>query len=150
MYGTVYRYVLTLTRWNPALTERDALAVVEALFGLQLPGVTASEHLDDPFPQSFFDTVVRRETERALAAVDDPEDVVPWVDAGRKPHDGEPMSAGDLRRTLRAAGDAGLRRFICVDHANLTAGEWAVVSAMAGRPWKPTVGGYEPPDIGVL
>jgi hypothetical protein len=150
MYGTVYRYVLTLREWNQALTEQDALAVVEALFGLRLPEVASSDDLDSPHPQAFFDTVVRHETRRALAVVQDAEDVVPWVDAGRKPHDGEPFGAGDLRRTLRAAREEGLRRFICVDHANLTAGEWAVISAIAGRPWKPTEGGYAPPDIAVL
>lgn len=150
MYGTVYRYVLTLTEWNPGLSERDALAIVLALFGLQLPGVESSEHLDSPFPQEFFDAIVRRETRRVLAVVDDPERIVPWVDAGRKPHDGEPMGAGDLRRVLRAAQEEGLRRFICVDHANLTAGEWAVISAACGKPWRPEEGGYEPPDIAVL
>jgi hypothetical protein len=150
MYGTVYRYVLTLRQWNPALAEQDALAIVEALFGLRLPEVESSDDLDSPHPQAFFDTIVRRETRRALAVVDDAERIVPWVDAGRKPHDGEPFGAGDLRRTLRAAQDEGLRRFICVDHANLTASEWAVISAIAGRPWKPAEGGYEPPDIAVL
>ena len=93
---------------------------------------------------------MERETRRAIAAMGNPEHVCPWIDAGRKPHDGEPMGAGDLRRVLRAAQDEGLQRFICVDHANLTAGEWAVISAACGRPWRPTEGGYEPPDIGVL
>ena len=157
MYGTVYRYILTLCDWNTGLSEADALAVVRALFGLELPGVQGSDDLDSPFPQQFFDTVVAQETRRALAVVDDPERVVPWVDAGRKPHDGEPFGAGDLRCVLHAAREAGLRRFICVDHANLTAGEWAVISSAAGRPWRPTPAAapagtpsYEPPDISVL
>ena len=45
-------------------------------------------------PQSrVFEQVVTQETRRALASVDDPERIVPWLDTGRFPHDGDPMSA---------------------------------------------------------
>jgi len=109
--------------------------------------------------------VVARETERAIAAMGDPERVCPWVDAGRKPHDGEPFTAHDLDRMLEAAQRAGLRRFLYHHHGNLTPGEWAVISARCGRPWQSTTSprpglegyaaaqsmpGYYPPDLPVL
>jgi hypothetical protein len=165
MYGTVARYVQTLTEWNPGLSEGGALQIVGALFGIELPGVTSLRDFDLGFPQEFFDQVVTRETERALAAMGDPERVCPWVDAGRKPHDGEPFTARDLDRLLEAAQGAGLRRFLYHHHGNLTAGEWAVISARCGRPWQSTTSprpglepaaaassmpGYYPPDLPIL
>ena len=165
LYGTVARYVQTLTEWNPGLSERGALQFVAALFGLELPGITCLRDFDRGFPQEFFDRVVTRETERAIAAMGDPERVCPWVDAGRKPHDGEPFTAHDLDRLLEAAARAGLRRFLYHHHGNLTPGEWAVITARCGRPWQTTTSprpvldgqtrshempGYYPPDLPVL
>jgi hypothetical protein len=150
MYGTVYRYVRTLTRWSPALSDRDALRVVSLLFGLELPGIAARSDFDAGFPPEFFETIVKQETTRALAAVGDPERVVPWVDAGRKPHDGDPIGAGDLRRLLAAARDAGLTRFVYHHHENLTPGEWSVTSELCGSRWEEGGEGYRPPDLPVL
>jgi hypothetical protein len=165
LYGTVARYVQTLTEWNPGLSERGALRVVAALFGLELPGIESLRDFDRGFPQEFFDRVVVRETRRAIAAMGDAERVCPWVDAGRKPHDGEPFTAHDLDRLLEAAGRAGLRRFLYHHHGNLTPGEWAVISARCGRPWQSTTSprpglegyeasrsmpGYYPPDLAIL
>ena len=165
MYGTVARYVQTLCEWNAGLSERGALSVVSALFGIELPGIDSLSDFDRGFPQEFFDRVVVRETERALAAFGDPERVCPWVDAGRKPHDGEPFSAYDLDRLLGAAESAGLRRFLYHHHGNLTPGEWAVISARCGQPWQSTTSprplhdpeearaempGYYPPDLPIL
>jgi hypothetical protein len=165
MYGTVARYVQTLCEWNPGLSERGALSVVSALFGIELPGIASLSDFDRGFPQEFFDRIVVRETERALAAFGDPERVCPWVDAGRKPHDGEPFSAYDLDRLLGAAESAGLRRFLYHHHGNLTPGEWAVISARCGQPWQSTTSprplhdpeearaempGYYPPDLPIL
>jgi len=151
LYGTVYRYVETLTMWNPGLTDADALAVVQALFGLDLPGIAGRQDFDNGFPPEFFSTLVAQETRRALAVVDDPHRITPWVDAGRKPHDGDPFSAGDLKRLLEAAQGAGLQRFLYHHHGNLTSGEWAVITALCGEPWRPDYkGGYSPPDLPVL
>jgi hypothetical protein len=165
MYGTVARYVQTLREWNAGLSERAALQVVTAIFGIELPGISSLRDFDHGFPQEFFDRIVVRETERALAAMGDPERVCPWVDAGRKPHDGEPFTAHDLDRMLAAAGGAGLRRFLYHHHGNLTAGEWAVISARCGQPWQSTTSprpvidpavalrempGYHPPDLPIL
>ena len=44
------------------------------------------------------------ESARALAAVGgDATRVVPWLDTGRFPHDGDPMSAADLRKLMESA-----------------------------------------------
>ncbi|MDQ3699837.1 MAG: hypothetical protein M3442_02835 [Chloroflexota bacterium] len=165
MYGTVARYVQTLTEWNPGLSERGALQFVDALFGIDLPGITSLRDFDRGFPQEFFDRIVTRETERALVAMGDPERVCPWIDAGRKPHDGEPFTPHDLDRLLTAAEHTGLRRFLYHHHGNLTPGEWAVISAHGGRPWQTTTSprpildpdiarqelpGYYPPDLPIL
>jgi hypothetical protein len=164
-YGTVARYVQTLTDWNPGLSQAGALGFVAALFGIALPGVSSLADFDRGFPPEFFDGVVVRETERAIAAMGDPERVCPWVDAGRKPHDGDPFTAHDLDRMLEAAGRAGLRRFLYHHHGNLTPAEWAVISARCGTPWRSTTSprpglegyaaaasmpGYHPPDLPIL
>lgn len=165
MYGTVGRFVETLTAWNADLSEAGALAVVRCLFGLDLPEVGGLDDLDAGFPQAFFEAVVTQETTRVLAATGDPERVVAWVDAGRRPHEGDPFGAGDLGRLLDAAAGAGLRRFIYHHHQNLTAGEWSVISRRCGTAWRSlgtppltadlasdtaAMPGYYPPDKPVL
>jgi len=150
MVGTVYRYVETLTGWNPDLGDADALALVQALCGLALPGVQCRDDLETVLSPEFFEQVVTRETQRALAAMDDPDCVVPWVDAGPVPHDGDPMPAGQLRQLLQAAEAAGLRRFLYHHHGNMTAGEWTVISGLCGTPWRPRVSSYHPPARHVL
>ncbi len=150
LLGTVYRYVETLTAWSPRLSDADALAVVEALCGLRLPGVSRREDLEDALTPAFFEGVVAHETCRALAAVDDPRRVVPWVEAGRNPHDGDPMPPGQLRQLLLAAQGAGLQRFLYHHQGNLTAGEWAVISELCGEPWRSLESNYRPADEPVL
>jgi hypothetical protein len=150
MVGTVARSVETLTEWNPGLDDADALAVVQALFGLALPGVAGGRDFETALSPEFYADVVAQETQRALAVVDDPHRIVPWVDAGRAPHDGDPIPAGGLRRMLCAARDAGLERFLYHHHGNLTAGEWSVISEICGEPWRPRDSDYHPPDRSVL
>ncbi|MCZ6631939.1 MAG: hypothetical protein O7G87_00910 [bacterium] len=150
MVGTVYRYVETLTEWNPGLSDGQAFALVQALFGLDFPGVEHRTDLETVLDSDWFERIVDRETRRALAAVDDPDRIVPWVDTGRAPHDGDPMPAGYLRRLLCAAREAGLNRFLYHHHNNLTAGEWTVISELCGEPWSPQISTYCPPDRPVL
>ncbi len=150
MYGTVGRWVETLVSWNPGLDDAGALAVVRALFGLELPAVENRGDLESVYPPEFFARVVAGETRRALAAVDDPERIVPWLEAGRRPHDGDPVTAGDLRRILQAAQDAGLRLFLYHHCGNLSEGEWAVMSELCGQPWNRVRSEYRPPDHPVL
>ena len=150
LYGTVERYVRTLTRWSPELSDADALAVTALLFGIEMPWVQSRRDLDAGFPPEFFETIVKRETRAALAAMGDPERVVPWVDAGRKPHDGDPFTAADLRQTLEAAAEEGLTRFLYHHQENLSPSEWAVMSDLCGQAWQDGEAGYQPPDEPVL
>jgi len=150
MIGTVYRYVETLCEWNSELSDRDALEVVQALFGLSLPGVESRSDLECALNSEFYEQIVTQETARALAVVEDKERIVPWVDAGRAPHDGDPMSAADLKQLLQAARSAGLQRFLYHHHGNLTAGEWSVISEICGKRWDPRQSAYRPPDMPVL
>jgi hypothetical protein len=106
--------------------------------------------MEEALTPEFFQTIVRQETQRALAVVDDPNRIVPWVDAGRNPHDGDPMPPGQLRQLLRVAGEAGLQRFLYHHHGNLTPGEWSVISELCGTPWKPLESDYMPLDMMVL
>jgi hypothetical protein len=146
MYGTVARWVKQIHDWNPDLTEQDCFTVVRAWLGVDLPDVHSLADMDRGFPQAFFDQVVTRETTRAIAAVSDPRKIVPWVDTGRLPHGGDPMTSGDLDRILKASEEAGLRRFLFHNHAHLTAAEWCVISRMCGAPWDEDPNGYWPPN----
>lgn len=145
MYGTVARWVKQLGAWNPSLDESDCFALVKAWLGLELPEVDSLAAMDLGFPQAFFDEVVARETRRALAPVSDPRKIVPWVDTGRMPHGGDPMTAGDLQRILAASRQAGLQRFLFHNHGHLTAAEWRVISRLCGSEWDEDPDGYWPP-----
>jgi hypothetical protein len=146
MYGTLARWVNQLAAWNPDLEQRDCFAVAKAWLGLELPQVRTLDDMENGFPQAFFDEVVTRETRRALDAVSDPRKVMPWVDTGRMPHGGDPMTAADLRRILDASQGAGLQRFLFHNQAHLTAAEWSVISRLCGQSWdEDPEGSYWPP-----
>ncbi|MFP6589717.1 MAG: hypothetical protein VCE12_04260 [Candidatus Latescibacterota bacterium] len=144
--GTVFRWVETLCDWNPKLSEAEALTVVEALFGITLPGIAGLSDFESALSPEFYEQIVTLETSRALAAVDDPNRIVPWLDTGRFPHDGDPMTAADLRHLLRAAGDAGLERFLYHHQGCLSEGEWVVISEICGHPWRALGSDYRPSD----
>ncbi len=144
-YGTIGRYIQTLTEWNPALGDGHAMKVVEALFGVHLPWVTSRFDLELGFPEAF-DEFVAEQTRSMLAAAPSPQHVVPWVEAGREPHHGDPITAGELFRYLSAARDAGLERFLYHSHTHLSDSEWAVISQLCGEPWHTGKAGYQPPD----
>ena len=146
LYGTITRWVEKVKELNPGLTEADCFTVVRAWFGTDLPEVESRADMDHGFPQAFFDETVAEETRRALAAASRPEKVLPWVDTGRMPHRGDPMTAGDLKRILEASEGAGLRRFLFHNHGHLTAAEWKVISRMCGREWDEDPDGYWPPN----
>ena len=145
MYGTVARWVQQIQEWNPALSEAQCWTVLRAWLGIRLPEVECLADMELGFPQAFFDEVVQEETRRAIAAVGDPQKILPWVDTGRMPHAGDPMTAGDLYRILQASEAAGLQRFLFHNHAHLTAAEWAVISRMCGTEWDEDPDGYWPP-----
>ena len=144
-YGTVARYVEALTGWNPQITDRQALDVVRAFFGIELPGIERWSDFDEVgFPDEFFAQIVVQETRRAIAAVDDPYRILPWVDAGRSPHGGDPMDASVLKKMLLASREAGLVRFL--NHVYIYPSVWVVISKLCGKMWKPDYeGGYLSP-----
>jgi hypothetical protein len=149
MYGTWSRSVRALSTWNPGLSEAGAFRAVRALWGVDVPGVESLSALGDGFPPSFFSHYVPDQTRRAIAATGDARRVVPWVDVGRLPHDGDPIGAGDLRRILTGAAGAGLERFLYHNHAHLGPSEWMVISELCGTPWSgpaEDADGYRPPD----
>jgi hypothetical protein len=146
MYGTISRWVQTLGRWNPGLSEPDCFAAVKCWFGLELPGVRTLADLEMGFPDDFFSEVVYAETRRALDAVGDDNKVIAWVSTGRNPHAGDPMPARDLQRILLASHAAGLKRFIYHPDLNLGAAEWSVISGLCGKRWREDPEGYWPPD----
>ena len=141
-YGTVARYVEALTSWNPKITDQDALDVVGSLFGIDLPEIECWGDFDTVgFPDAFFSEVVALETRRAIAAVGDPYRIMPWVDAGRSPHGGDPMDASVLRKMLIASREAGLIRFL--NHVYIYPSAWVTISKLCGEMWRPDYeGGY--------
>lgn len=146
LYGSIARWVQTLGKWNPSLTEQDCFAVVKSLFGMELPGVSKLADMENGFPDKFFDQVVFQETRRALEGTGDPDKVIAWVSTGRNPHAGDPMPAHDLQRILTASHRAGLKRFIFHPDVNLGAAEWKVISRLCGKEWVEDPDGYWPPD----
>ena len=146
MYGTIASWVQQVQAWNPGLSESDCFTVVRAWLGVDLPGVESLADMNLGFPQEFFDELVYEETRRALAAASEAGKVVPWVDTGRMPHRGDPMTAGDLHRILQASEAAGLQRFLFHNHDHLTAAEWEVISRLCGTQWDENENGYWPPN----
>ena len=145
MYGTVARWVKQIAAWNPRLSEAQCFAVAKSWLGVELPEVRCLADMELGFPQALFDEVVQTETRRALAA-SAPEKVLPWVDTGRFPHGGDPMTAGDLHRILSASQAAGLAHFLFHNHGHLTAAEWRVISRLCGEEWDENPSGYWPPS----
>ena len=136
LYGSIWRWVRQLGKWNPSLHEADCFAVVKLWFGLELPGVECLADMEMGFPDEFFAQTVRAETDRALAAVGNPNQVIAWVSSGRLPHAGDMMTARDLHRILTVSQEAGLQRFVFHATHLLGAAEWTVMSKLCGTPWQ--------------
>jgi|GEM_PF-229224 len=160
LYGTIARYVTTLADWNPGLWEPEAFAAVRALLGIALPStepdtkpgqtMAGLRELERGFPDAFFSQVITEEVKRSIAAADGyPWKVLPWIDAGRRPHGGDPVTAHDLRRLLVAAKEGGARHVLYHNHGHLTQAEWSVLSDYCGYGWRlgqGIHGRYIPPD----
>ncbi len=145
LYGTLARWVKQLHAWNPSLSEAQCFALAKAWLGVELPEIHSLADMELGFPQAFFDRVVYTETHRAIAA-SSADKVLPWVDTGRMPHGGDPMTAADLHRILTASQAAGLKHFLFHNHGHLTAAEWHVISRLCGTPWDEDPTGYWPPS----
>jgi len=160
LYGTVGRWASTLADWNPGLWEPEAFMAVRALLGISLPSSDPSapagqtmqslRELELGFPTAFFTDTMTTEVKRSIAAADGyPWKLLPWVDTGRRPHGGDPVTANDLRRLLTAAKDGGARHVLFHNHGHLTAAEWSVLSEYCGSAWRAgqgLYGSYLPPD----
>ena len=160
LYGTIYRYVTTLMEWNSGLWEAEAFAATRALLGISLPSaepgaapgqvMSSLKELERGFPDAFFTQFMTDEAKRCLAAGDGYAwRVLPWIDGGRRPHGGDPVSAHELRRLLMAAKEGGLRHVLFHNHAHLTGAEWSVLSEYCGYAWRAgdgLYGQYLPPD----
>ena len=147
LYGTVSRWVSTLMSWNSGLWEPEAFAATRALLGIALPSsepnatpgqtMVALRELERRFPDAFFTQLMTDEAKRCLAAGDGYAwRVLPWVDAGRSPHGGDPVTADDLRRLLVAAKDGGVRYVLYHNASHLTPAEWSVLSEYCGYAWR--------------
>ena len=146
LYGTVARWVQRLLDWNPTLSEADGLAVVRALFGIELPGVHSLLDMEMGFPDEFFSQVVYGETQRALEAIG-ADKTICWVSTGRAPHAGDAMTARDLYKILDSSRQAGLKRFLFHPDPEPGAAEWHILTNMCGTPWKEDMdGSYWPAD----
>ena len=146
LYGTVQRWVQKFCEWNPSLSEEDGFQLMKSLFGIDLPGVERLIDLEMGFPEEFFTQVVYNETRRALDAIGDVDKAIFWVSTGRYPHAGDPMPARDLEGILRATQEAGGERFLYHPDPDPGPGEWTVLTAMCGNPWRQSRDGYWPPD----
>lgn len=145
LYGTLARWVKQLNAWNPQLSEAQCFALAKAWLGIELPNVGSLAEMNLGFPPAFFEQVVHTETRRAIAA-SSTEKVLPWVDTGRMPHGGDPMTASDLHQILQSSQAAGLTQFLFHNHGHLTASEWQVISRLCGAPWDEDPTGYWPPS----
>ena len=145
-YGTVYRWMKTLVDWNPGLSDKQALQWVKGLLDINLPSLGGAFDFERGFPDEFFTNVVAQQTRAALSAARRPEQVVPWVDVGRRPHDGDPIGSGDLIRILEASQKAGLRRFLYHNHTHLSPAEVEVLRVQCGDADRPLPQGYRAPD----
>ena len=145
-YGTVYRWMKTLTTWNQELSDAQALQVVNAFFGVELPGLKSAFDFERGFPDKFYTEVVAKETSAALSAVNHPQQVIPWVDVGRRPHNGDPMGSNDFIRILEASHEVGLQRFLYHNHSHLSPAEVEVMKAICGEPDGIIPEQYRPPD----
>ena len=146
LYGTVQRWVQKFVEWNPSLSEEDGFALVQSLFGLELPGVNTLYDLEMGFPDEFFTELVYSQTRRALDAIQNDDKAIFWVSTGRSPHAGDPMTARDLEGILQATKDAGGKRFLFHPDPDPSAGEWSVLTKFCGNQWSQSRGGYWPPD----
>jgi hypothetical protein len=144
-YGTVYRWVKTLTSWNPHLEEALVFRFVYRLFGFALPQVGSLQdmlryleprvvdtieltYLGQPFPRAFFTEVVGDQVRQMIAQVGDAGRVRPWLDSH---HGGRMLTPNELDMTLSAAQGAGLQTYLY--YCSLEPGNWEVATKHAEK-----------------
>ena len=144
LYGTVARWVQRLLDWNPTLSEADGLAVVRALFGIELPGTQLARYGNGLSRRVFLTGCLWRNAAGAGSYRSDK--TICWVSTGRAPHAGDAMTARDLWRKIDSR-QAGLKRFLFHPDPEPGAAEWHILTNMCGTPWKEDMdGSYWPAD----
>jgi hypothetical protein len=99
--------------------------------------MVALKELERRVPVAFFSPFLVEEVKRCLALGDGYAwRLLPWIDSGRRPHGGDPVTADDLRRILVAAKEGGLRYVLYHNAAHLTPAEWSVLSEYCGYAWR--------------
>lgn len=147
LIGTAWRWAATLTAWNPELTIRDACLVTRMLFGDAMPLVDSLIDFDRLITPEYLHSLTLLEAGRSAAAIGDRSRVVPWVDSGRAPHDGDPLTAAHLDATLDAVAQTGIDHFTYFNSTKLTDADWTMLSHHCGTAWDPRHSrDWYPPD----
>lgn len=81
--------------------------------------------------------LARVDLDHSLTAANGRARIVSWVDAGRAPHDGDPLTTRHLKAVLTAAKDAGIAHADFFNSTNLTEADWTMLSHHAGHEWDP-------------
>jgi hypothetical protein len=117
------------------------------MFGDAMPVVPRLIDFDRLIGPDYLTTLTTTEAGRSVTAVGDRARVVPWVDSGRAPHDGDPMPASHLDAMLSALADCGIDQITFFNSTNMSAGEWTVLSHHCGTEWNPLhTPDWYPPD----
>jgi hypothetical protein len=146
LIGTWWRWAATLTDWNPGLSVSDACRVMRSIFGAAVPIVDALADFDFLLTPAYLRELAAAEAEQAVAGVAGRAQVVPWVDNGRAPHDGDPLTPEHLQVTLEAAEQAGIEHVTYLNVTNLTAASWTTLSRYCGAAYDPRTTDWRPDD----
>lgn len=147
LVGTAYRWARTLQEWNPALSVADACRATRSVFGDSFPLVEELADFDRVLTPDYVRKLTVTELTRTKEATGDRVRLVPWVDSGRAPHDGDPMPAALLDAILLGLQDIGMDRFTYFSSTNMSEAEWTVVSQTCGQRWAADrTPGWYPPD----
>jgi len=106
--GTLARYTQTLHEWNPSVDEARLEALICRVLGVRLPQDYRIADFSRPGPKAFFDEVVYRESRKMLQRIGDVERISPFLGLE---HGGIWLTPEELRFTMQAMVDAGLKRF---------------------------------------
>lgn len=151
LIGTAWRWATTLMDWNHGLTVRDACLVTRAFYGSAMPLLDSLIDFDRLITPEYLAELTALEAGRAVAAVADRARLVPWVDSGRAPHDGDPLTAAHLDATLNSVAGTGIDHFTYFNSTKLTAADWTMLCHHCGTPWDPRrAQGWLPPDLPTL
>jgi hypothetical protein len=126
--GTVQNWVATLVDWNKGLTEEQASRWFSAAFDYALP-----PHADYPpsaygkeAAKSWFETTVRDQTRKMIAAVGGVDRFVPFV--GLEHFNLGWMSSTELRGVLAEMQAQGTKRYCYYTYNSIRPDDWKVIT----------------------